>query len=83
MEIKINKTVEDIITINLPYYCKNSVRAYKILSEKKSLIINTYDAGIEVCNYIPNDLLTKNEPITEAEFKETYNEILTKLNEYL
>ena len=85
MEIKGTiKSIEKVVTINLPYYSKNAVYVYKVISENETLKVGFVYPSIEVSAYLSDMPFAKDtKEITEEEFKEKYNEVLTKLNEKL
>ena len=87
MEIKLNKLVEEVRSIELPYYAKNICYAWKVISEKEVLQVycSQYSGGgITIEPYVPGAVFnTESEQITEDEFIQIYLETQSKLNKLL
>jgi len=84
MKIKVKETIEKAVTIDLPYYSKNICYVYKVISETETMKVCFAYPSIEVSAYLSDLPFAKDtKEITEDEFKQTYNEVLTKLNEKL
>ena len=82
MEIKVKETIEKVVTIELPYYCKSVCYAYKVISDKEVLDVaynSSTGIGIKIETYVYEGIVNAT-PITADEFNEIYTEVLIKIN---
>ena len=84
MKIKVKEQIEREIEITFPTFKKSPAFVYKIIAEDKVLRVDTTntDFSITLCSYINSNILEA-ETITEIQFINTYNEVLTRLNSNL
>jgi hypothetical protein len=77
--------VEELVSIELPYYCSSIAYTVAVLSEKQCIVIThaSLYAGIEVRDFINPDFLTSNDykECTEAEFLFQYYTASDNLSE--
>jgi hypothetical protein len=86
MELTVIDRVPRKVQIDLPYYCKTTAFNYKVVDEKKVIIVfRGYDletCGIETSK---NTSLAFDNPAaeisTEQEFNDAYNQVINKLND--
>lgn len=86
MEIKLTKTVEEKVNIELPYYSKYHHIAFKVISDKEVLKVNTGNSlfGVEYMSFVTDHIFSSESvKITEAEFNELYFQTQSKLNQLL
>jgi hypothetical protein len=84
MEIKTKRMVEEIINIELPYYCKSSITYYKIVSETHVLSVGTYSPEIAFNDYSMSGATAEtNVEVSQEEFETVYATTLMTLNEKL
>ena len=85
MEIKVKKQVEEIMRVELPYFCSSVAYTVGIFADNCCVVIThslTYQ-GVEKRNWINNDWFTTDdyEECTEAEFLFQYYTASDNLNE--
>jgi len=89
MKITIKKSVDQEIEMpEFPFYVKEGEdRYYKIYSEKECFKVASYDFDPSIHSKYPSSIalndFAKCKIITEEEFKEFYNMVLTKIEEKL
>ena len=83
MEIKVKKQVEELVNIELPYYCSSIAHTVAVLSEKQCIVIthSTIFNGIEVREFINDDWFTDDDydQVTEDQFSYKYESMLQSL----
>jgi hypothetical protein len=77
-------TTEEIkeLEITFPYYTRNEGLYCKFLSKDESIWVYEYglNRGVKCSNCVP-EIWKTNDPITEEEFNEKFNEVMTALKE--
>ena len=81
MEITISSWVSSKHSIDLPYYSKNTIGFYKIISENETLEVMPMNSSIRLYNYVPSQAIDSDHvKITEDEFTNNYFIVQGKLN---
>lgn len=84
MEIEIIKSVKEKVSIEFPYYSKDSVSVYKIISKDEVIKVDyaKFCSGVQFMDFIPSHSIEAS-PIEEEEFIKTYFNVLKVLNNYI
>ena len=82
-KIKVTVTSKEVkeLEVTFPYYTRNNSLYCKFLSENKVIIVTDYpfSRSIDYSNGVVPESWITNDPITEEEFNQKFNEVMNAL----
>ena len=82
-KIKVTVTSKEVkeLEVTFPYYTRDNSLYWKFLSENKVIIVTDYpfSRSIDYSNGVVPESWITNDPITEEEFNQKFNEVMNAL----